>query len=98
VEWTDAKLYAIGYGSGDASEAIPLRVVPGWRDAAAKIGFRTALAESTDLTREQYEAMHDGQDVELDCPPVNQFVIARTGDTYEAAFQDLGVDYYEFAQ
>lgn len=98
VEWTDAKLYAIGYGSGDASEAIPLRVVPGWREAAAKIGFRTALAESTDLTREQYEAMHDGQDVALDCPPVNQFVIARTGDTYEAAFQDLGVDYYEFAQ
>jgi hydroxymethylglutaryl-CoA synthase len=98
VEWTDAKLYAIGYGSGDASEALPLHVVPGWREAAAKIGFRAALDVSTDLTRAQYEALHDGQPVELDCPASDRFVITRTGGTYDAAFQDLGVDYYEFAQ
>lgn len=98
VDWTGAKLYAIGYGSGDAAEAIPLRVVPGWREAAAKIGFRDALAASADLTREQYEAMHDGHHVELHVPPRDQFVITHTGDTYEAAFQDLGVDYYDFVQ
>jgi hydroxymethylglutaryl-CoA synthase len=98
VDWTHAKLFAIGYGSGDAAEAIPLRVVPAWREAAAKIGFREALAASTDLTQPQYEALHDGHHVELDCPPRNQFVIARTGNTYEASFQDLGVDYYDFVQ
>ena len=98
ADWTGAKLYAIGYGSGDASEAIPLRVAPAWREAAAKIGFREALAVSTDLTREQYEALHDGYNVELDVPPRDQFVIARTGDTYEAAFQDLGIDYYDYAR
>lgn len=96
VEWSDARLYAIGYGSGDAAEAIPLRVAPTWREAAAKIGFRKALSAATDLSREQYEALHDGHKVDLRCPPREQFVIARTGNTYEASFQDLGVDYYEF--
>jgi hydroxymethylglutaryl-CoA synthase len=91
-----ASFYAIGYGSGDASEAIPLKVVPQWREAAGKIGFRDALAAATDLSQHQYEALHDGKHPEFDCPPRDQFVIARTGNTYEAAFQDLGVDYYEF--
>jgi hydroxymethylglutaryl-CoA synthase len=96
IDLTDAKLAAIGYGSGDAAEAMPLRVVPGWRDAAGKIGFRKALEAPIDLTQEQYEALHDGKQVDLNCPPRNQFVIARTGNTYETAFQDLGVDYYDF--
>jgi hydroxymethylglutaryl-CoA synthase len=95
-ELANAKLYAIGYGSGDASEAIPLKVVPGWREAAGKIGFRKALAAASDLSQQQYEALHDGKHAELDCPPRDQFRIARTGSTYEATFQDLGVDYYEF--
>jgi len=98
VDWTHARLYAIGYGSGDAAEALPLRVAPAWREAAAKIGFRQSLAASADLTREQYEALHDGHRVELAVPPRDQFVIARTGNTYEATFQDLGVDYYDFVQ
>ena len=98
IDLTNAKLAAIGYGSGDAAEAVPLRVVPGWRDAASKIGFRKALEASTDLSQQQYEALHDGKHVDLNCPPRDQFVIARTGSTYESAFQDLGVDYYDFAR
>ncbi|GLQ45042.1 hypothetical protein GCM10007862_00930 [Dyella lipolytica] len=96
TELSNATLVAIGYGSGDAAEAIPLKVVPEWREAAGKIGFRDALAASTDLSRQQYEALHDGKHIELDCPPRDQFVIARTGSTYEVSFQDLGVDYYDF--
>ncbi|WP_230474864.1 hypothetical protein [Dyella monticola] len=98
AELTNATFYAIGYGSGDASEAIPLKVVPQWRDAAGKIGFRKALAAAADLSQQQYEALHDGKHPELNCPPQDQFVIARTGTTYEAAFQDLGVDYYDFVR
>jgi hydroxymethylglutaryl-CoA synthase len=98
IDLTNAKLAAMGYGSGDAAEAVPLRVVPGWRDAASKIGFRKALEASTDLSQQQYEALHDGKHVDLNCPPRDQFVIARTGSTYENAFQDLGVDYYDFAR
>ncbi|GAB2580900.1 hydroxymethylglutaryl-CoA synthase [Dyella jejuensis] len=98
TELANAQLVAIGYGSGDAAESVPLKVVPAWREAAAKINFRSALAASVDLSQHQYEALHDGKHVELDCPARDQFVIARTGDTYETSFQDLGVDYYEFAQ
>jgi hydroxymethylglutaryl-CoA synthase len=72
-------------------------VVPGWREAAGKIGFRASLAVATDLSRHEYEDLHDGKhDVTLNCPPRDKFVIARTGNAYEATFQDLGVDYYEF--
>ncbi|WP_233839922.1 hypothetical protein [Dyella sp. 2HG41-7] len=98
AELSNAKFYAIGYGSGDASEAIPLKVAPQWREAAGKINFRTALAAAADLSQQEYEALHDGKHPELHCPPRDQFVIARTGTTYEAAFQDLGVDYYDFVQ
>lgn len=98
AELSNAKFYAIGYGSGDASEAIPLKVVPHWREAAGKINFRTALAAAADLSQHEYEALHDGKHPELNCPPRDQFVIARTGTTYDAAFQDLGVDYYDFVQ
>ena len=62
----------------------------------AKGGFRKALEAPIDLTQQQYEALHDGKHVELNCPPRDQFVIARTGSTYDTAFQDLGVDYYDF--
>ena len=49
------KVLAVGYGSGDAAEAIPMTVAAGWRDAAAKIGFEAALEAHQDLTQQQYE-------------------------------------------
>jgi hydroxymethylglutaryl-CoA synthase len=92
-------LLAVGYGSGDAAESLPLTVVAGWEDAAARIGFRDALASPIDLSKEQYEALHDGHDVpNLDFSPRHQFVISRVGETHEPAFQDLGVEYYEYVQ
>jgi hydroxymethylglutaryl-CoA synthase len=92
-------LLAVGYGSGDASESIPLRVVDGWQQAASRIGFREALASPIDLSKEQYEALHDGREVpNLDYTPRSEFVISRIGETHEPAFQDLGVEYYEYVQ
>ena len=92
-----APLVAVGYGSGDAAEAIPLTVSQGWQDAARRIGFARAFEHPIDLDREQYEALHDGADVpNLTCPPRTEFRIARVGQSYETAFQDLGVDYYEY--
>src|SRR5262245_41902544 len=40
VELAGQTLLAVGYGSGDAAEAIPLHVVDGWQEAAAKIGVQ----------------------------------------------------------
>jgi hydroxymethylglutaryl-CoA synthase len=90
-------LLLVGYGSGDASEAIPARVMPGWREAALKVSMRNALAGPIDLTQAQYEALHDGR-LAPNLPPAPQrgFVIDRIGHRNETRFQDLGVEYYRF--
>ncbi|MEQ9321721.1 MAG: hypothetical protein RIF41_21315 [Polyangiaceae bacterium] len=99
VELVGAPLYAIGYGSGDAAEAWPLRAVEGWRDAAAKIGVAAAVEGSRVIDRAQYEALHDhGAATGLGEPPRDRFVITHVGERYEDAFQDLGVEYYDYAE
>ncbi len=99
LDWADAPLVAVGYGSGDAAEALPCFVQPGFEAAASHIGFSQALEGSVTLTREQYEALHDGTTVpSLDYTPRSEFAIARVGKTYGAGFQDLGVEYYDFVQ
>ncbi len=89
-------MVAVGYGSGDAAEAIPVRTVPNWEAAAARIGFREALANPIDLSQQQYEAVHDGREAELHYQPEREFRISRVGRQYEPAFQDLGVEYYDY--
>lgn len=87
----------VGYGSGDAAEAIPVSLVDGWEDAAQRICAAQALADPIDLTREQYEAMHDGEpDASPAYSPKREFRIRAVGTRHEREFQDLGVDYYEF--
>ncbi|HHH26837.1 MAG TPA: hydroxymethylglutaryl-CoA synthase [Polyangiaceae bacterium] len=99
VELFGAPLYAIGYGSGDAAEAWPLRAVEGWREAARKIGVADALDGSRAIDREQYEALHDhGTAAGLGEPPRDRFVITHVGERYDDAFQDLGVEYYDYAE
>lgn len=97
-ELSGSEVLAVGYGSGDAAEAVPMRVAPEWREAAARLNVTSALADPVDLTREQYEALHDGrQSHPLTDGPPDGFVIARTGNVQDADFQDFGVDYYRFA-
>ncbi|HEX2871819.1 MAG TPA: hypothetical protein VHP33_11195 [Polyangiaceae bacterium] len=99
LDLADAPMVAVGYGSGDAAEALPLFVEPGYEAAAARIGFTRALEGSVTLTRPQYEAMHDGTEVpSLTYTPKDEFAIARVGKQYGASFQDLGVEYYDFVQ
>ena len=94
----DAPMVAVGYGSGDAAEALPLYVSSGFEAAASRIGFLRSLEGGVTLTREQYEALHDGTDVpsSLTYTPKEEFAIARVGKQYGASFQDLGVEYYDF--
>jgi hydroxymethylglutaryl-CoA synthase len=88
---------AVGYGSGDAAEAIPMRVCPEWRAAAERVGFSNALSGARDLSRAQYEALHDGRPLpELAEEPRRGFRIVRVGERYDPSFQDLGVEYYEY--
>ena len=90
-------LVAVGYGSGDAAESIPITAVPGYEQAARRIMLKPALARAIDLNREQYEALHDGREVPgLTYAPQSEFVITHVGERYDASFQDLGVEYYSY--
>jgi hydroxymethylglutaryl-CoA synthase len=90
-------MVAVGYGSGDAAESIPITPVQGWEHAASRIAVKEALSNPIDLTREQYEALHDGRVVVgLDYAPRKEFIITHVGECYDASFQDLGVEYYKY--
>lgn len=94
---TGSSMVMVGYGSGDAAEAIPMSAVSGWETAAQKIRFAESLAKATDLTREEYEALHDGTPLqEGRFRPSGEFAILRVGDKYGAHFQDLAVEYYGY--
>lgn len=89
----------VGYGSGDASESIPITPVPGWEKQAAKIGVAKALDNPVNITKEQYEGLHSGAIKEdLAVCRKRQFVIGHIGQRNEAAFQDFGIEYYKYIQ
>jgi len=96
VDLTGQTVLAVGYGSGDAAEAIPLQVSKHWKEAAAKIQFQRALDGAIELTREQYEQRHDGVDVKIPYQPSGEFVIQRVGHRVTGDFQDIGVEYYAY--
>jgi hydroxymethylglutaryl-CoA synthase len=96
LDITHRSMVAVGYGSGDAAEAWPIRAVRGWEAAAARINVQRAMAGGINLTREQYEALHDGHAVSLDYVPRGEFAITHLGECYDSAFQDLGIEYYRY--
>jgi hydroxymethylglutaryl-CoA synthase len=98
VDLTGGKILAIGYGSGDAAEAIPMTVAPGWRAAAAKIGFQAALDPYQDLTQTQYENLHDTGNARGLEDPEDGFVIQSIGSSANPKFSDEGVEYYRFVR
>ncbi len=96
IELGGGNVLAVGYGSGDAAEAFPMTVAPGWREAASKIQFEAALDPSQNLTQQQYQALHDTGTAEGLKEPDDGFVIESIGSTSNAKFSDEGVEYYRF--
>jgi hydroxymethylglutaryl-CoA synthase len=94
----NANVLVAGYGSGDAAEAIPARVVEGWEDAARRIRFREDLEGAIPLNQMQYQALHAGQ-VPEDLPkaPPVAFSVDRIGEAVDRHFQDFGIEYYRYA-
>jgi hydroxymethylglutaryl-CoA synthase len=91
------ELLTIGYGSGNAADAIPLQMVAGWEEAASRIGVPEAMAGAIDVTAEQYLGLRDNENV-IGLPPsrAGSFVVERIGAETAAAFQDCGVEYYRY--
>lgn len=90
------RMLLIGYGSGDAAEAIPCQVVPGWEAAAAKIRMTDALADPINLDRNQYERLHDGLQVEIERSMADEFIVSHIGERALAPVVDEGIEYYRF--
>jgi hydroxymethylglutaryl-CoA synthase len=90
------QVLAVGYGSGDAAEAIPMTVTQNWREAAAKIRFEEALEPYQDLTQAQYETLHDTGTAKGLLEPDDGFVIESIGSSANPNFSDEGVEYYRF--
>jgi hydroxymethylglutaryl-CoA synthase len=90
------KVLAVGYGSGDAAEAIPMTVMEGWTEAASRIGFEAALEPHQNLTRAQYESLHDTGTAEGLEVPEQGFVIESIGSSSNPRFSDEGIEYYRY--
>jgi hydroxymethylglutaryl-CoA synthase len=96
---TGTPMVMVGYGSGDASESIPITPVAGWEKQARKIGVAKALADPVNITKEQYEGLHSGAIKDDLCANRSkQFVVGHIGQRNEAAFQDIGIEYYKYVE
>ena len=96
IELCDKSFLTIGYGSGDAAEAMIIRMVEGWQQAASRLNIKDALDGPIDLVQEEYEALHDG--LASPCPdftPSGQFIVDHIGDRSNG-FHDLGIEYYRY--
>lgn len=96
MELTGRDILAVGYGSGDAAEALPMRLVEDWQEAAMRIGFMEALQPWQTLSRSQYEDLHDDGAARGLEDPDNGFVVEAVGDSSNTAFSDEGIEYYRF--
>ncbi len=98
VQFAGASILAFGYGSGDAAEVVPMRIVDGWQTAAARIGFSVALEGAIDLDRARYEQLHDSLEIDRAAAPRSAtFVIDRVGCAEaNGALDDRGIEYYRF--
>lgn len=99
IDLADKEVLLIGYGSGDAADAIPIRMVADWERAAGNIDFKTALTPLIDLTQDQYLALRDRSTVPgLSYAPSAEFVVDRIGSETTQVFQDAGIEYYRYIQ
>ena len=90
------KILAVGYGSGDAAEAIPMTLADNWQEAASRIGFMAALEPHQNLTRVQYENLHDTGGAEGLIDPKDGFVIESVGSCANPNISDEGIEYYRY--
>jgi hydroxymethylglutaryl-CoA synthase len=92
------EILALGYGSGDAAEAMPMRCVPGWAAAAGRIGFTAALDPQVNLSRREYEELHRTGAGPRRVAASEEFVIERIGRSTAPEYADDGVEYYRYVR
>ena len=99
IDLAGGKVLAVGYGSGDAAEAIPMTVAPGWRRRRRRrSASRQALEPYQDLTQTQYENLHDTGSARGLEEPEDGFVIQSIGSSANPNFSDEGIEYYRLVR
>ncbi|MEK6805186.1 MAG: hydroxymethylglutaryl-CoA synthase [Pseudomonadota bacterium] len=97
VELTGRQILLVGYGSGDAADAIPARVMPGWEKAAVRIGLKASLGGAVDLSQDGYRTLHGGDAASETSSLVRKgFLVRHAGHTQTPRFTDTGIEYYEY--
>jgi hydroxymethylglutaryl-CoA synthase len=98
VDLAGKEVLALGYGSGDAAEAIPMRAVPSWATAAARIGFAESLEPHLNLGRAEYAELHRTGRGPRPVVAREEFVIDRIGNSTAPEYSDEGVEYYRYVR
>ena len=96
IDIANREVLAVGYGSGDAAEAIPMRVAERWAEAAGSIAFRDTLEPYQSLTRAQYETLHDTGNAPDLLAPNSGFIVSDVGRSATPGIHDEGIEYYRF--
>lgn len=97
IDLAGQDILAIGYGSGDAAEAIPMRAATTWREAASRIKFAASMEPVQDLDQSQYRSLHaTGQADSLQLEQDQEFMIERIGCGSQPSYADDGIEYYRF--
>ena len=84
---------AIGYGSGDAAEVIPMRVTSKWREAARRIRFQDSFDGARELDEDDYACLHEHGHLAT-ASAGSEFLIDRVGCGSRGDYDDLGIEYY----
>jgi hydroxymethylglutaryl-CoA synthase len=97
LDLAGAPVLAVGYGSGDAAEALVLDVAEGYERAARSTALSIALEHPIDLDRAAYEALHDKREIVGERTPPRGFFVERVGESLDATALDVGIEYYQYA-
>ena len=92
------KMLLMGYGSGDAAEALIATVSENYVHAAQRIGLARSLEHAVDLTEQEYIALHDEGEASTLTYPATGFIIDRIGTDQSPHFSDIGIEYYRFIE
>lgn len=97
IELAGGEILAVGYGSGDAAEALPMRIRPDWREAAHRIQLRDSFEGARDLSEEDYACLHEHGHLAT-ATAGSEFLIDRVGCGSRGDFDDLGIEYYRYVR
>jgi hypothetical protein len=94
MELAGTRILTLGYGSGDAAEAIPMVVMPGWAKRRGA-SVRRALADPHRPRRSRYRRCTTVTRSSTRRTRTGVFYIDRIG-AREPTFDDSGIEYYRY--